>query len=105
MNEEQAFERYWAERQRETWERSLTAEERAAGRQHSPAWGRAFYADAKAAWMARAGIDSEVIAEYTQGDGERQWVAVGTWLRPGERVVWQGEPEQPTPPLRSDSDD
>lgn len=26
-------------------------------------------------------------------------------LRPGERVVWQGEPEQPTPPLRSDSDD
>lgn len=29
----------------------------------------------------------EVLAEYAEKDGRREWVSVGTWLRPGQVVA------------------
>lgn len=38
---------------------------------------------------AAAQEPADVLAEH-QGDGARQWVTVGAWLRPGERIVHVG---------------
>lgn len=38
--------------------------------------------------------EGELLACYGGIDGRREWVDVGTWLRPGDRiVVLRGEPE------------
>jgi hypothetical protein len=54
MNEKEMFEAWWSRHQDETWEATLTAQERAEGKTRSPIWGNSFKRDAKLAWMARA---------------------------------------------------
>ena len=44
--------------------------------------------DARAHERMRALIaEAEVLAEYGRDDGRRDWVNVGTWLYPGDRIV------------------
>ena len=44
--------------------------------------------DARVLERMRALIaEAEVLAEYGRDDGRRDWVNVGTWLYPGDRIV------------------
>jgi hypothetical protein len=36
--------------------------------------------------------DVDVLASYSRTDGRREWVNVGTWLRPGEVVARMADP-------------
>lgn len=36
--------------------------------------------------------DVDILAEYSRQDGRREWVDVGTWLRPGEVVAHMDDP-------------
>lgn len=56
MTEEELFEQWWNNHQDETWNLSMTAQERNEGKKHSPVWGIAFKKDALTAWMARAAL-------------------------------------------------
>lgn len=51
--------------------------------------------DARALERMRALIaDVEVLAEYGRDDGRRDWVTVGAWLYPGDRIVVLRREEQ-----------
>lgn len=39
-----------------------------------------------------SGDDVDILAAYSRTDGRREWVSVGTWLRPGEVVAHMDDP-------------
>lgn len=63
---------------------------------------RAEAADNDKAWPSRAphravllgevAADVDILAAYSRSDGRREWVSVGTWLRPGEVVAHMDDP-------------
>lgn len=46
----------------------------------------------RAALDASADDEADILAEYSRTDGRREWVTVGTWLRPGEVVAHMDDP-------------
>lgn len=43
---------------------------------------------------ANAAGDVDILAEHRRIDGQREWVSVGVWLRPGEVVAHMDDPRR-----------